>query len=353
MLWKRELGRRIRSRNELERHLTLMESEKAWFESGGGEKSFGFSVTPWFLSLAGTEDAVRRQCVPTSAEFDTAPGELGDPLGEESRRPVSRLIHRYRDRALLLVTDECAVSCRYCFRRNFMGGGRGTLRSGELEAAAAYIGAHPEIRELLLSGGDPLVLDDDKLFGIIDALREARPGLVLRLGTRIPAVLPSRITRSLARGLGLRHPLWAVIHINHPRELTPESAGALRRLASAGVPLLSQTVLLRGINDEEDVLEELFRSLTANRVKPYYLFQGDLAEGTSHFRVPLRRGWEIMRSLRRRLSAMALPVYAVDLPGGGGKIPLTESYLKGEDADFWIFESVEGEEYRYPKEEGR
>jgi lysine 2,3-aminomutase len=174
--------------------------------------------------------------------------------------------------------------------------------------------------------------------------------LILRFSSRIPVVLPSRVTRRFARGLGLRQPFWGIIHINHPRELGPECTGALGRLAGAGIPLLSQTVLLRGVNDDEAVLEELFRGLISRRVKPYYLFQGDLAEGTGHFRVALERGWEIMRALRSRMSTLALPEYAVDLPGGGGKIPLARSYLKGEDGDSWIFENIEGKEYRYPRE---
>jgi lysine 2,3-aminomutase len=251
----------------------------------------------------------------------------------------------------LLVTGECAANCRYCFRRAVTGRGRGPVRPSELADIAAYLAGHPEIKELLLSGGDPLTLEDCRLFEIIDLVRDARPGLILRLGTRIPGVLPSRITRRLAGGLARRQPLWIVLHINHPRELTPEFTDAAGRLSGAGVPLLSQTVLLRGINDDAGTLEELFRGLLARRIKPYYLFQGDLAAGTAHFRVPLEKGFALMKDLRRRLSAMALPVYAVDLPGGGGKVPLTESYLREEDADFWIFESIDGKRYSYPKED--
>ncbi len=353
MVWKWELRRRVKNRAGLERRLSLTESERRWFEeSARAEGGFDLRITPYYLSLAADEpdDPIRRQCVPTAEELSALPWELRDPLGEEKHKPLSRLIHRYPDRALLLVTDECAVACRHCFRRSFAGGGRGAIRTGDLQEAAVYLRSHPEIRELLLSGGDPLTLDDQKLHTVIDTIRAARPGIVLRLGSRMPAVLPSRITRLLARGLAIRQPLWFVVHINHPRELTAECTEAFQRLAGAGVPLLSQTVLLRGVNDDPAVLEDLFRGLTARRVKPYYLFQGDLARGTGHFRVPLARGRDIMRELRRRLSAMALPVYAVDLPGGGGKIPLTESYLKGEDAESYIFESVEGGTCRYPKE---
>jgi lysine 2,3-aminomutase len=355
MLWKQELGKRIKSRAGLEKFFTLSSAEKEWFEkteNGTGGKSFGFFATPYFLSLAGKDknDPIRRQCVPRADEFIRRPGELRDPLGDEIHTRVPRLIHRYRDRALLLVTDECAVSCRYCFRRYYAGRGGGSLGGEELKIAAAYLKSHPGIKECLLSGGDPLTLDDESLFEISDMLREARPALILRFSSRIPVVLPSRITRRLARGLGRRRPFWGIIHVNHPRELGPACTEALSRLVEAGVPLLSQTVLLRGVNDDAAVLEELFRGLISRGVKPYYLFQGDLAEGTGHFRVSPERGWEIMRALRNRVSNLALPEYAVDLPGGGGKIPLARSYLKGEDKDSWIFENIEGKEYRYPKE---
>jgi lysine 2,3-aminomutase len=366
MLWKMELRKRIKDPAALEKFFSLSEEEKRWFEETGNAGSkdavdatrkqkipvFGFQVTPYFLSRTGKKknDPLRRQCIPLSAELDLNPGELSDPLGDHAYMKVPRLVHRYHDRALLLVTDECAINCRYCFRRYYAGRGKGVIRESELKKVCCYLKSRHEVYELILSGGDPLTLDDGRLFGIIDMLREARPGLILRLSTRIPAVLPSRITRSLCRGLGLRQPLWGVVHINHPRELSAECSEALRRLASAGVPLVSQTVLLAGVNDNEAVLEELFRALIARRVKPYYLFQADLAEGTGHFRVPPRRGREIMKTLRGRLSVLALPEYALDLPGGGGKVPLTPSYEKGENADMLLFENIEGKQYRYPKE---
>ncbi|MDR1933356.1 MAG: KamA family radical SAM protein [Spirochaetales bacterium] len=364
MLWRLELRRRIKTRAALEKHLKLSPAESRWFEEtekaekpekaadGKAAPVFGFLVTPYFLSRAGKEknDPVRVQCVPDSRELARGPEELRDPLGDAAYTKVPRLVHRCRDRALLLVTDECAVNCRYCFRRHYAGGRRGPIRGSELKNAAAYLKAHHEVHELILSGGDPLTLDDERLFSLIDILREARPGLLLRLSTRIASALPSRVTRRLAQGLGLRQPLWGVIHINHPKELGPECTEALRRLVSAGVPLVSQTVLLRGVNDSEAVLEELFRALARRRVKPYYLFQADLAEGTGHFRAPLARGLEIMKGLRGRLSALALPEYALDLPGGGGKTPLSPSYIKGEEEGFVIFENSEGKEYRYPKE---
>ncbi|MCL1817474.1 MAG: KamA family radical SAM protein, partial [Spirochaetaceae bacterium] len=289
MRWKQELKEKIKSRAALEKLIVLAPHEKEWFaaaEAPAGKKTapprFGFQVTPSYLALAGKakNDPLRRQCVPSAQEFRLRDGELSDPLGDAAHTKSPRLIHHYPDRALLLVTDECAMACRYCFRRYYTGRGAGPIRGEELRGVAAYLAAHPEIRELVLSGGDPLTLEDEQLFALIARLRKARPGLILRLSTRVPVALPSRVTKSLARGLSLRQPLWGVIHINHPRELGLACGEALRRLAAAGVPLLSQTVLLRGVNDSEDVLEELFRGLIARRVKPYYLFQADLAEGT-------------------------------------------------------------------------
>jgi lysine 2,3-aminomutase len=352
MGWKADMKSRFRRRSDLEGVLPLWEGEKAYFDRSGEGGSFPVRITSYTLGLMGSgpDDPLRRQFVPTSAEFSVRPYELADPLGESEHTPVPRLIHRYPDRALLLVTDECAANCRYCFRRAVTGRGRGAVTSAELLGIAAYLAEHREIKELLLSGGDPLTLEDRRLFDVIDRVRGARPGIILRIGTRVPGVLPSRITRPFARGLSLRRPVWIVLHINHPRELTPEFTEAADRLAGAGVPLLSQTVLLRGINDEASTLEDLFRGLMSRGIKPYYLFQGDLAAGTSHFRVPLETGFALMKDLRRRLSAMALPVFAVDLPGGGGKIPLTESYLREETGDCWVFESIDGKRYTYPKE---
>ncbi|MDR1179993.1 MAG: KamA family radical SAM protein [Spirochaetales bacterium] len=382
MRWKLELRKRIKNVAGLENFFPLYEEEKLWFQKTGGAVSndtvstdsisngaisnraasksqtpsqeappFAFRVTPYFLSRAGKkiDDPIRRQCVPLDSELHCQRGEIVDPLGDQARMKVPRLVHRYHDRALLLVTDECAVNCRYCFRRYYASGGRGPIRGNELKAACSYLKAHREIHELILSGGDPLTLDDSKLFEIIDVLREARPGLILRVSTRIPSALPSRVTRRLARGLALRQPLWGVLHINHAQELSEDCSAAIHRLVSTGIPLVSQTVLLAGINSDEAVLEELFRGLIARGVKPYYLFQADLAEGTSGFRVPIRRGQQIMKALRSRLSALALPDYAVDLPAGGGKVPLTPSYETGEDADSVFFENIEGKRSAYPK----
>jgi lysine 2,3-aminomutase len=316
--------------------------------------SFPERVTEYYRRLAdGTGgEAIRRQFEPSEAERSVSQWELGDPLGEDRYAVASRLVHRYRDRVLLLATDRCFVHCRHCQRRHFTGSEDRHITAEELEEAASYIDAHPEVQEVIISGGDALTMPTRRLGELLGRLRAARPDLVLRLATRAAAVAPARVDEDLAELLGSAQPLWLVSQFNHPAELTPEATAALDRLAGRGVPLVNQAVLLAGVNDDVAVLERLFRMLIARRVKPYYLFQGDLARGTSHFRVPLGRGVEIVTELRRRLSGLAMPTYAVDLPGGGGKVPLTESYFETEEADAYVFRSIEGELYRYPKEDG-
>jgi lysine 2,3-aminomutase len=315
--------------------------------------SFPVRVTPYFDSLADpyVDDPISRQYRYSHEETLILPYELEDPLGEAKFMPVPRLIHRYRNRALLLVTGRCAMHCRYCFRRHFAGQENRTLSQSELTGAAEYLRQHDEIDELLLSGGDPLTLDDDNLAGIIGLLREKVPGLVLRLCTRVPGVLPSRITPKLCDILAAATPIWIVAQFNHPRELSAECAAALGRLIDSGLPVVSQTVLLRGVNDDSDVLEDLFNGLVKLRVKPYYLFQPDLVQGTSHFRVPLVRSLAIVRELKEKISRLALPVFAVDIPDGGGKVSLDkESYPKDKDGNF-ILSSENGVVGMYPNEE--
>lgn len=317
--------------------------------------TFPERVTDYYRRLAdGPEgEAIRRQFEPSEAEAVVSRWELGDPLGEDRYAVTSRLVHRYRDRVLLLVTDRCFVHCRHCLRRHFTGREDRHITAEELEEAASYIEAHPGVQEVIISGGDALSMPTRRLGELITRLRVARPDLILRLATRAPAVAPARVDDELAELLASRQPLWLVSQFNHPAELTTEATAALDRLAGRGVPLVNQTVLLAGINDEVSVLERLFRGLIARRVKPYYLFQGDLARGTSHFRVALGRGVEIVTELRGRLSGLAMPTYAVDLPGGGGKVPLTESYFEAEGPDSWVFRSIDGELFRYPKEDDR
>jgi lysine 2,3-aminomutase len=317
------------------------------------ETRLPFGVSRYYAGLAETEDPARdpiaAQYIPRPAELVTLPYESTDPIGDRRSLVTERLVHHYRDRALLLVSDRCATYCRHCFRRHFTGHGGGRLTDRQLEEACGYLSKTPAVREILLSGGDPLMLSDQELEGVIRRLRRVDPRYIVRVCTRLPVVLPSRVTDGLARMLGGFGAIWVVIHANHPRELTPEFTAAIRRLLCGPVPVLNQAVLLRGINDNADTLEELFRGLVRAGVKPYYLFQGDLAAGTAHFRVSIETGIALMRELRARMSGIGLPTYAVDLPGGGGKVPVETALLRTE-TDAYILRGPDGVEYRYPRE---
>jgi lysine 2,3-aminomutase len=315
--------------------------------------SLPFGVSRYYAGLADSEDPdvdpIAAQYIPRPGELVTLPYESDDPIGDRRFLVTERLIHHYRDRALLLVSDRCATYCRHCFRRHFTGHGGGRLTAAQLESACDYLAATPAIREVLLSGGDPLMLSDQELESVMSRLKRVDPACILRLCTRMPVVLPARITDGLVRVLQGFQGVWVVIHANHPRELSGEFRAGVRRLLGAGAPVMNQAVLLRGINDDVDTLEALFRGLLGAGVKPYYLFQGDLAAGTAHFRVDLGRGIALMQELRGRLSGMALPTYAVDLPGGGGKVPVEQSLVRRE-ADAYILRGGDGKEYRYPRE---
>ncbi|MFP4643327.1 MAG: KamA family radical SAM protein [Spirochaetales bacterium] len=310
-----------------------------------------YGVSRYYASLAEREDPdtdpIAAQYIPRSGEQHIAPEESTDPIRDGDYEVSPRFIHHYRDRALMLVNDRCATYCRHCFRRHFTGHGAGRISELEVDGCLDYLREHTEVREVLLSGGDPLMLADGELFQLIDRLRSVR-SLMIRLCTRMPVVLPSRVGTALADGLSSRLPAWTVVQVNHPREITDEFRTAVSRLTRAGVPVANQAVLLRGINDSADTLESLCTGLLEAGVKPYYLFQGDLASGTSHFRVSIERGIELMRTLRSRISGLAIPTYAVDLPGGGGKVPV-ESSLRRIEEDRYILVDAEGREWSYPR----
>ncbi|MBU8913742.1 MAG: KamA family radical SAM protein [Spirochaetales bacterium] len=362
--WRDELARTITDVAGLPDYLTLTDDERRFFDAppeahGPLALKVPLAVVRRMVEAARraggqvlSTDPLRRQFIPTAAELETQPYELADPLGEERYSPVPRLIHRYPDRALLLVTDQCVVHCRYCFRSRFTGGSHGGISRDELRAVESYLAAHTEIRELILSGGDALMLGDGALADVLDAARHARPDIVFRVATRIPVVMPGRVTAELARLLRARAPLWVVVQANHPDELHAEASQALSVLADAGIPVINQTVLLAGVNDDAKTLDELFTALVRLRVKPYYLFQADLAPGTSHFRVNVERALWIVAELRRRLSGLAMPVFAVDIPGGAGKVPLEPSALIGEDESGYRLRAADGHVHHYPKEEG-
>lgn len=311
------------------------------------------SITPYYASLLDPQDPgqpLRRSVVATLDEFLTLPGESADPLGEEHDSPLPNLVHRYPDRVLFLITNYCAAYCRYCTRSRMVG--KKNERFSNLmpawQAALDYIAAHAEVRDVLLSGGDPLTLADNRLDWLLGRLRRIPHVEVVRIGTKVPAVLPQRITPSLINVLRRYHPLWMSLHFTHPDELTPETAEACRRLADAGIPLGSQTVLLKGINDSVDTMLALNRGLMKLRVRPYYLYQCDPVPGTGHFRTSVAKGLEIIRGLRGFTSGYAVPHYVIDAPGGGGKIPLLPDYVAGREGDEIILRNYQDRLFRYP-----
>lgn len=297
-------------------------------------RRYAVAVTPAMLARmnpADPADPLARQFVPAPEELETTPAERADPIGDEAHAPVEGIVHRYPDRVLLKPLHVCPVYCRFCFRRERVGPGAGNaLGRAALHRALAYIREHSEVWEVILSGGDPLMLAPGRLEGILRALGEMPHVAVARIHTRVPAVDPARVTPALVQALRSGPTCYVVLHANHARELGPEALAACARLVDGGVPMLGQTVLLRGVNDDAAVLEELFRTLVASRVKPYYLHHGDLAPGTRRFRTTLARGRELMRALRGRLSGIAQPTYVLDLPGGHGKVPAGPAYLHEE-----------------------
>ena len=288
---------------------------------------------------------VLAQFLPQAQELDILPEELADPIGDDAHRPVQGLTHRYPDRVILHATQTCEVYCRFCFRREAVGE-NGMLSEEEFEKVLTYLRDHPQIWEVILTGGDPLVLSARRLREMLARLSDIPSVQVIRFHTRIPMVAPEKITEDLLEALDIRPAVWLVVHTNHADELTPAVEAALARLTRAGIPLLSQTVLLRGINADPDVLEALFRGLIRNRVKPYYLHHPDLAKGTSHFRLPIAEGQKIFAALRGRISGTALPTYILDIPGGYGKVPINSTYLE-ESAEGWIVTDPKGNKHLY------
>lgn len=279
-------------------------------------------LTDYYAALIKTpDDAIGKQCLPDMRELEDST-QCPDPLDEASLSPVPGLIHRYPDRVVLLVSNRCAVYCRFCMRKRMVGSGDAPMGEADLGTALAYIAAHPEIRDVILSGGDPLMLDDESLVKVLTGLRAIPHVSIIRIGTRIPATLPARITPELCSLLKRFHPLYINTHFNHPAELTGESARACGLLADAGIPLGNQTVLLRGVNDSVETMRSLMTGLLALRIKPYYLHQMDLVQGTAHFRTSVRTGLEIVRGLRGHVSGLAVPHYVIDLPGGKGKVAI-------------------------------
>jgi lysine 2,3-aminomutase len=342
--WQWQLSHRITDIDELQRFFPLTSSEK----SAITESRLPFAVTPYYISLmnpANPSDPLRMCMVPTSAELVVSRGETADPLAEAHHEAAPRLIHRYPDRVLLLATDFCSAYCRYCTRSRLVGQGS----DGCLAEAFEYIKAHTEIRDVLVSGGDPFTLTDDALENILSVLRLIPHVEIIRIGTKTPMVLPQRITPTLIKVLKRYHPLFISVHASHPRELTLEAKTALERLAGAGIPLGSQTVLLKGINDSPAIMKRLMHKLLMARVRPYYLYQCDPVRGTSHFRTSAAKGLEIIANLRGFTSGYAVPVFVVDAPGGGGKIPVSVNNICGESEGDLLLMNYEGNIFRYPQ----
>ncbi len=320
--WMRELARSVTTADALARALPLTESELAGARRAEQE-GLPLRITPHYLGLIDRDDPrcpVRRQCVPDAQESVEVDGDLADPLGEEAHEVAPHLVRRYVDRGLLLVTDRCGVYCRFCTRSRMVGDGGGAIPMERLEPAMRWLEAHPEVVDVIVSGGDPLTLSTSRLLRVIERLRAIPSVETIRLATRVPVTLPSRITTELVRALRPHHPIWVMTHFNHPRELAPANLRALARLVDAGFPVMNQAVLLRGINDDATTLTQLFRALVRARVRPYYLLQADPVRGTGHLRTPIDTGLRVLEALQGRVSGIALPKLIVDTPGGMGKV---------------------------------
>jgi lysine 2,3-aminomutase len=346
--WRWQAQHRLRRLEQFEQVISLSDDEREALTRGGSMLPVG--VTPYYMSLLDADNPLqplRKTVIPTTSEFVRSVGEADDPLGEDGDSPVPGLVHRYPDRVLLLPLDFCSTYCRYCTRSRVVGHGEIVPDAKRLEAIFHYLQGATQVRDVLISGGDPLALRDEKLDWILSRLRAIPHIEFVRIGTKMPSVLPQRITRELVRMLRKYHPLWMSIHFLHPDECTPESKQACERLADAGIPLGSQTVLLRGVNDEVETMKQLVHRLLMMRVRPYYLYQCDPISGSAHFRTPVSTGLKIIEGLRGHTTGYAVPNYVIDAPGGGGKIPLQPEYAVGRDGDWLLLRNFEGKEYRY------
>jgi lysine 2,3-aminomutase len=347
--WRWQLSHSLSNADELARALPLTEPERRGV-AALGERGFPLGITPYYLGLidpANADCPIRRQVVPRIEELERVPGDLADPLGEAEHEAAPNLIQRYPDRALLFATDRCAVYCRFCTRSRLVGAGGGARSLERLAPAFEYLRAHPEISDVIISGGDPLVMATERLERLVAAVRAIPSVQTIRLATRVPVVLPQRVTDELLQALRPHHPIWVMTHFNHPKELTAEAGEAAMRLADAGFPVMNHSVLLRGVNDDADVLAALFRGLVRWRVRPYYLLQADPVQGTGHLRTPLQVGIDIMQRLQGRLSGIALPKFIVDTPHGRGKVPVGPDYVVSRDAGVTRFRTHRDVEVDY------
>ncbi len=346
--WGWQLRNRITTLQQLESHMTLTEQERKGCRFAN--QKLALAITPYFFNLIDREDAdcpIRKQVIPRGDEMTVAPWESPDPLAEDSHLVVPGLVHRYPDRVLFLVTDRCAAYCRYCTRSRMVSNSQGYDFHPQIEAAFEYLESNENIRDVLLSGGDPLLLSDNKIDRLLGRLQQIEHIQFIRIGSRIPVFLPQRITPALCQILTRHEPVWMSIHVNHPLECTWELKEACARLARAGVPLGNQSVLLKGVNDDIETMKDLVHRLLQMRVRPYYLYQLDAITGSSHFKVDIEKGIEIIRGLQGHTSGYAIPQYVIDAPKGGGKIPINPNYVERVSKDEIVLKNFEGKLFRY------
>jgi lysine 2,3-aminomutase len=348
--WRWQLRHRVTKLEQLQEILQLIPEEIEGIKQSKGR--LALAVTPYFVSLMDPSNSncpIRRQAIPRIEECHLSKNDMVDPCGEDKNSPVAGLVHRYPDRVLLLVTDQCATYCRYCTRRRLVGSNERPITQVNFEEVLKYLKTHKKVRDVLLSGGDPLLLENERLEEILSRLRTIPHIELLRIGTRAPVTLPQRITVGLVRMLKKYHPLMISIHFTHPKEITDAVRRACNELADAGIPLGSQTVLLKGINDKPYVMKKLVHELLKIRVRPYYIYQCDLAMGTEHFRTSVATGIQIIEKLRGHTTGYAIPTYVIDAPGGGGKIPVEPDYVISKEKGKLVLRNYEGQVFEYPE----
>jgi lysine 2,3-aminomutase len=348
--WRWQLRHRVTKLEQLQEILQLIPEEIEGIQQSKGR--LALAVTPYFVSIMDSSNPncpIRRQAIPRIEECHLSKNDMVDPCGEDKNSPVAGLVHRYPDRVLLLVTDQCATYCRYCTRRRLVGSNERPITQVNFEEVLKYLKSHKKVRDVLLSGGDPLLLENERLEEILSRLRTIPHIELLRIGTRAPVTLPQRITVGLVRMLKKYHPLMISIHFTHPKEITDAVRRACNELADAGIPLGSQTVLLKGINDKPYVMKKLVHELLKIRVRPYYIYQCDLAMGTEHFRTSVATGIQIIEKLRGHTTGYAIPTYVIDAPGGGGKIPVEPDYVISKEKGKLVLRNYEGQVFEYPE----
>src|SRR5471030_1004329 len=348
--WRWQSRNSVRSLGDLEKFVDLTDDERRGCQET--KEIFRLGISPYYLSLIDPQHPfcpVRMQSIPVRAEAEKSLGELRDPLGEDHHRPVRALVHKYPDRVLLLALDRCSVYCRHCTRRRITNGSEADLSKAELLEAIEYIRQHPEVRDVLVSGGDPFLLSTGRLIELLEPIRQIPHVEILRIGTRVPVCLPMRVDDELCRALRKLQPLYVITHFNHAKEITPEARAACDRLVDHGVPVENQAVLMRGVNSSALAIKDLMHQCLKMRVRPYYLHQMDVAEGLEHLRTPIAKGVEILRELRGFTSGLAVPHLAVDLPDGGCKVTLQPDYVVERRANETVLRNYRGELYRYPE----